>query len=164
MSAAVKEYDWAWRKDEGPMTFKRLLYEAREICSPDLYLRWLTVLELIQGMHLCGLLDDFGKRPGEYRREHARRLQRLADHEFIRAYLIERRAGMPPRPGGMVFGVNECVVAVRRSVEAAAHAAHIAQDQAREREVDGRKLQRWRMFAAIWSAIGSLLEEDRRTS
>lgn len=109
-------YDWAWRKraqeeSNGVMTFVSLCHEAIEICSPELYLRRVYARAFVSEAYRHGGLDP----------STARSLPLLIDQAFVRAYLFERRAGMPPRvpgpPAGSDIVVNEAQEAARTSSE-----------------------------------------------
>lgn len=153
MSAAAAvsyEYDWVWRKQPGPMTFRFLLREGIEICSPELFLRRLGARATVGHARMCGLLIGL-----EMQRD-----LRLIDQWFVRAYLFERRAGAPMRAPGPPPGCAECEAEAYASVDRMVERER-AEDQRLEQAArDLRDVQRWKMFAAIWAAIGCLMEGE----
>lgn len=136
---AIKPYDWAWRQD-GPMTFRKILMEAVEVCSPELYLRRLTAIITLEEMFAHGLLDDWPPKTSNMR-EQLRHLRRLADVEFVRAYLRERRAGQLPRAPGPPPEWIECQREALDSVQRVAERDREARESLRVR--NGADVSTW---------------------
>lgn len=100
-----------------PMTFERLRREAIEVCSPELYQRRAVAMEVVKEAYLCGLTRELTNL-FRSRREADRVLHRLVEQAFVRAYLRERRAGVPPREPGVPSGTDVLVDHASRAVTA----------------------------------------------
>lgn len=153
MSDRVVAYDWIWRKDGRPMTFQKLYREALEVCSPELYLRHLTAKTLLVEVYMHGLfynVHDLRDR---------RKVFRLIEQAVVRAYLFERRSGLPPRTPGAPPGCNEVIGAVQEAVVREAKKLQEAEQQRRHREHVKHVQNTWR---AMWSAVAVMASEDQR--
>jgi hypothetical protein len=133
------------------MTFHKIYREGVEVCSPELYLRWLTMQAYLQEPWPAGILS----------RDEMRDFRRLAERAFVRAYLTERRAGLPPRGEIDRTVVNTCLRAANDIILAASERREA--DRKRSWE-EARELLNWRRqrgFAAIWGALGYLAATEK---
>lgn len=137
---SLATYDWAWRKraqeeSNGVMTFASLYHEAIEVCSPELFLRRAYAKAFVSEAYMHG----------GFERSECFLLFRFIEQAFVRAYLFERRAGVPLRapgpPAGSDIVVNEAQEAARMSSDRERlrfHAIRNAEKKAvkeREREI-----------------------------
>jgi len=144
-------YDWTWRKKQ-PMLFQHIFREAVEVCSPELYLRWITAKIYIDELYWYGLLPDF--LDIHDRRDVAIAWQRLIAIELVRAYLRERRAGVLPRKPGPPPETSERINMVREHIQRLSEAAEEARRQEQLRERERHQQMQWKMFATAWLTIG----------
>ena len=157
-------YDWVWRrkarKNNQPMTFSLLLHEAIEICSPELFCRRVFAFCLISEAYTHGLGHRYDL-DFSYRNRGFQLARRIVDQLFVRAYLFERRAGVPPRVPGPPPEADACLYQARELMRGIASLESERHERERARKRELEIANRGRAFAAVWAAIGCLAAEDR---